>query len=314
MTICLAPRGACGGGDFRSRFSCRVFGRASIFASSFLVRRRMPRRPPAGYPALQYLQFVRVRNPSIRPNSPRRRNGVNHHKNEQRITSSTMLLNSEWVERFIHACAKVRSARRLSLAAGQVVYSTTPEGRCWVVKAGYVKLLDPRVEGNRFIRLILGRGGLFGDRPFGAGAFRGFISPQHEQAIAHGPAEIIEMDRQELEAAAHAPSGLATLLLESVTARAQFLQRRLLWQFTTPIRARVASTLRDVICFEGQRRRHGHTIDVRLTHQDLAEPVGAARPVVSAELVRLRDERLIAYTRCYFCVDDLDGLDRVAAG
>jgi hypothetical protein len=36
--------------------------------------------------------------------------------------------------------------------------------------------------------------------------------------------------------------------------------------------------------------------------------------VVSAELVRLRDERLIAYTRCYFCVDDLDGLDRVAAG
>jgi CRP/FNR family transcriptional regulator, cyclic AMP receptor protein len=122
------------------------------------------------------------------------------------------------------------------------------------------------------------------------------------------------MDRQALEAAAHAQSGLATLLLESVTARAQFLERRLLWQFTTPIRARVASTLRDVICFEGHRCRHGHTIDVRLTHQDLAELVGAARPVVSAELVRLRDERLIAYTRCYFCVDDLDGLDRVAAG
>lgn len=122
------------------------------------------------------------------------------------------------------------------------------------------------------------------------------------------------MDRQALESAAHAQSGLATLLLESVTARAQFLERRLLWQLTTPIRARVGSTLRDVICFEGQRRRRGHTIDVRLTHQDLAELVGAARPVVSAELVRLRDERLIAHTRCYFCVDDLDGLDRVPAG
>src|SRR3954464_6568201 len=46
-----------------------------------------------------------------------------------------------------------------TLAAGQLVYSTTPEGRCWVVKTGYVKLLDPRVECNRFIRLILGRGG-----------------------------------------------------------------------------------------------------------------------------------------------------------
>ena len=78
--------------------------------------------------------------------------------------------------------------------------------------AGYIKLLDPRVDGNRFIRLILGRGGLFGDRPFGAGAFRGFLSPQCEQAVAHGPAEVIEMDRRALEAAAHAQAGLATLL------------------------------------------------------------------------------------------------------
>ena len=104
------------------------------------------------------------------------------------------------------------------------------------------------------------------------------------------------------------------MLLESMTTRAQFLERRLLWQFTTPIRARVAATLRDMICFEGQRCKHGHTIDIRLSHQDLSELVGAARPVISAELVRLRDEGLIAYTRCYFCVDDLDGLDRIGHG
>ena len=60
MTICLAPRGAWGGGDFRSRFTCRVFGRASISASPFLVR-RMTKMALAGYPALQYLQSGRVR-------------------------------------------------------------------------------------------------------------------------------------------------------------------------------------------------------------------------------------------------------------
>ena len=61
MTICLAPRGACGEGVFRSRFTCRVFGRASILASPSLVRRRMTKMPPAGYPAfLQYLQSGRV--------------------------------------------------------------------------------------------------------------------------------------------------------------------------------------------------------------------------------------------------------------
>jgi CRP/FNR family cyclic AMP-dependent transcriptional regulator len=233
-------------------------------------------------------------------------------RNLEFLRGFTMLLNTEWAGRFIQACAKVPSTRRQSLAAAQVVYSTMPEAQCWVVTAGYVKLLDPRVDGNHFVRLIQGRGGLFGDRPFGTRAFRGYASPQHERAVAHGPAEVLELDLAALESAAHIGTELASLLLESVSTRAQFLERRLLWQFTTPIRARVAAALRDLICFEGQRCRHGHTIDVRLSHQDLAELVGAARPVVSAELVQMRHEGLVEYTRCYFCVDDLAGLNRVA--
>jgi CRP/FNR family transcriptional regulator, cyclic AMP receptor protein len=225
-----------------------------------------------------------------------------------------MLLTKEWAERFMRSFVRMKSSRRRSLASGEAVYSTYPEGRCWVVAAGYVKVLDPRSDGTRFVRLILSRGGLFGDRPFGDRAFRGFVSPQHEQAFAHGPAEVVELERGEMEAATCADAEFAALLLESVTTRAQFLERRLLWQFTTPIRARVAATLRDLVCFEGQRCKHGHTIDIRLSHQELAELVGAARPVISAELVRLRDEGLIAYTRCYFCVDDLAGLERIAVG
>ncbi|WZO98980.1 Crp/Fnr family transcriptional regulator [Isosphaeraceae bacterium EP7] len=223
-----------------------------------------------------------------------------------------MLLKSEWAERFLDACSRVKSARRRTLAPGTLVYSAVPDGQCWAVTSGYVKVLDPRFDGGRAIRLILGHGGLFGDRPFGAVAFRGFSVVQPEQAIAHGPATVIALDRSELETASRADSELASLMLESTTARAQFLERRLLWQLTTPIRARVAATLRDLICFEGQRCKHGHTIDIRLSHQDLSELVGAARPVVSAELVRMKREGVLEYTRCYFCVDDLGGLDRIA--
>src|SRR5208337_2845999 len=61
MTICLAPRGTCVEGVFRSRSTCRVLGRASILASASLERSRMTKMPPAGYPAfLQYLQSGRV--------------------------------------------------------------------------------------------------------------------------------------------------------------------------------------------------------------------------------------------------------------
>ena len=224
-----------------------------------------------------------------------------------------MLLKREWAARFILACSKVRAARRKTLPGGRPVYSSVRQGRCWVVTAGYVRLLDTPVDGSQVVRLILGRGGLFGDGPFGSRAFGGFMSASPEQAVAHGPVVLLELDRLELETAAQASSELSTLLLESVTSRAELLERRLLWQFTSPIRARLAAALRDLICFEGQRCRHGHTIDIRLTHQELAELVGAARPVVSAELVRMRGEGLIEYTRSYFCVDDLAGLDRVAS-
>ncbi|WP_422929472.1 Crp/Fnr family transcriptional regulator [Singulisphaera sp. PoT] len=223
-----------------------------------------------------------------------------------------MLLTPEWSERFIKACERLKSARRRTVASGEVIYSSAPEGRCWAVAVGYVKVLDPRLDGSRSIRLILGRGGLFGDRPFGLASFRGFISPQQEQSIAHGHAEIIEMERGELEVASRGDAVFASMLLESMTSRTQFLERRLLWQFTTPIRARIAATLRDLICYEGQRCKHGHTIDVRLSHQDLSELVGASRPVISAEVARMKREGLLEYTRCYFCVDDLAGLDRIA--
>ncbi|HWC91307.1 MAG TPA: Crp/Fnr family transcriptional regulator [Pirellulales bacterium] len=223
-----------------------------------------------------------------------------------------MLLKSQWAAQFVKACSTQRSAIRQVYSGGGLIYSTIPAGRCWAVKTGYVKLIDPRPDGNRFVRLILGRGSLLGDRPFEAQAFRGFSAPQDEQAVAHGPAEVIELDRTELENAAQQQPELARLLLELAASRAQFLERRLLWQFTTPVRARIAAALRDLICFEGQRCRHGHTIDVRLTQQELAELIGAARPVVSAELARMRKDGLVEYTRGYICVEDLAGLNRIA--
>jgi Crp-like helix-turn-helix domain len=48
-----------------------------------------------------------------------------------------------------------------------------------------------------------------------------------------------------------------------------------------------------------------------LTHQDLAELVGAARPVINAELTRMRSEGLIEYTRCIFGADDPAGLNQI---
>src|SRR5271166_4066871 len=84
-TICLAPRGTCVEGVFRSRSTCRVFGRASILASPSLKRSRMTKMPPAGYPAfLQYLQSGRVRDLPVGELVPRLRSSCLHANFESR--------------------------------------------------------------------------------------------------------------------------------------------------------------------------------------------------------------------------------------
>jgi CRP-like cAMP-binding protein len=125
-----------------------------------------------------------------------------------------MLMKTDWAARFVRVCEDVRSARRRSFTAGQTISGKPSGGFCWIVVSGYVMLLDPRTSGHRFIRLILGRGGLFGDRPFGTEAFLGFVSPQSERGVAHGPAEAVEVKRANLEAAARERSELIAMLLE----------------------------------------------------------------------------------------------------
>jgi CRP-like cAMP-binding protein len=236
------------------------------------------------------------------------------HHLDGNAASNEMLLRHEWAERFLQAISGMPSARRRSLVEGEAAYLAIPAEKCMVVATGYVKLLDSPSDKERVIRLILGRGGLFGLRPFADVAFRGFMPAEDEMAIAHGSAQVVEVDRAELEATARIQPELCGKLLESMSSQLQFLERRLQWQRTTPVRARLAATLRDLICYEGTRCKQGHTITIRLTHQDLSELVGAARPVISAELGRLRDEGLISYAQSYFCVDDLAGLQRAARG
>lgn len=225
-----------------------------------------------------------------------------------------MLLNRASAERLARAFRLLPGGRSRSLGAGTTLYSSTPADRCFLLTSGYVKLVELRADGGQFVRLILGRGSVFGDRPFQGRDVHGGASRRTELAIAHGPAEVLEVARAVVEAAAREDGELSNRLLESTAALVDFLELRLSWQFTNPVRARVAAALRDLLCFDGQRCRHGHAIDVRLTHEDLSELVGVTRPVVSAELARLKLAGLISYTRSYLCVDDLAALERAAEG
>jgi CRP-like cAMP-binding protein len=66
--------------------------------------------------------------------------------------------------------------------------------------------------------------------------------------------------------------------------------------------ARLAETFRALSGGFATRCDHGFGQHLRLTQQELADLVGASRPVVSTILNKLRDKGVLGYNREYVCV------------
>lgn len=209
---------------------------------------------------------------------------------------------------FISGCAKLASAPVREFKSRALIYLEKSEGKTYVIKRGYVRLAYADPSGRLWTRMLLGKGAVFGDLPF-----RPRLFVVNERAIASGMACVIEMRRSELESASLNNPHFQALLLQTLSSQVTALDRRLQWQLISPIRKRIATSLYDLMCFSGGRCGHGHLIDVRLTHEEFAELVVAARPVVSDVLAELKSEQVIDYTRGHICLLSLDRLESIAS-
>lgn len=211
--------------------------------------------------------------------------------------------------RFVASVAKLRSVTTRDLKHREPVYLGRTPGRAYVVKRGYVRLVHVQPEGKPVTRMLLGKGAMFGDLPFSPN-----LVHFREQALASGLSCVIEVDRQEVEKQAIAMPDFQSLLLQIVSTQFEALDRRLQWQLISPLRTRIAAAVADLVCFTGGRCAHGHLIDMRLTHEEFAELVVAARPVVSAILAELKMDGMLDYTRSHLCVLNLDRLLAIVEG
>lgn len=211
---------------------------------------------------------------------------------------------------FLATLQVFRTLRRHDLGDQSLVYSSYTPGKLYVVERGYVRLVFIQSDGHQLTRMLLGQGALFGDLPYSPATFK-----SEELAIVNGESGVLEIERAEMEEISRRDGEFRQLLLESLATQMQFLDRRLQWQMRSPLDARVAMILADLVCFSGATCHHykgGHFVDVRMTHEEFSELVSAARPTVSAILKGLSDQGIIGYTRSHLCLLDIDVLRRIA--
>jgi CRP-like cAMP-binding protein len=91
--------------------------------------------------------------------------------------------------------------------------------------------------------------------------------------------------------------------------RQRRMERRLEGLAFRHVEARLAETFRELSGGFAMRCEHGFGQHLRLSQQELADLVGASRPVVSTILNRLRDKGVLGYNREYVCVRRIEDLE-----
>ena len=99
--------------------------------------------------------------------------------------------------------------------------------------------------------------------------------------------------------------------VSSLARRQRQMERRLEGFAFKRVEARLAETFRELSGGFAMRCEHGFGQHLRLSQQELADLVGASRPVVSTILNRLRDQGVLGYNREYVCVRRIEDIENL---
>lgn len=132
------------------------------------------------------------------------------------------------------------------------------------------------------------------------------------QVVATMPVRLAEIDRDAFVAALTAHPDLAVDILRGMADRMSDFHHRVGHLLTQRVEQRLASALLSLSRPDPGASGASASQDIRLTHEDLANLLGARRPTISAAISQLEARGLIARTGRSLSVRDRPGLAALA--
>jgi len=191
---------------------------------------------------------------------------------------------------------------------GQSVYPQgTHRGYLFIVLDGVVSMSVLLANGQRTLCAFYQPGSLFGF------PLTESERPRWSAADAFTTATLALVPRREFERVLSSqPATVAMRFFNRVLERQARFSMRLVHCVALDLRGRLALTLLDLATTFGVGERGGTRIDLPITHENLAEMVGASRERISRAMAELMAKALIQYTRQAVLVPDIEAL-RAAA-
>jgi CRP/FNR family cyclic AMP-dependent transcriptional regulator len=210
-----------------------------------------------------------------------------------------------WWESRPQTCAAI--VRRLGPWQFDTVGRSTegePARAIFRVLDGQVTIARASSDGAALTTAVLGAGDFFGAALSGA-------TESEDTARAKGAVSVWRVPTDEFRRLLrHHPD--ASWEIVSILARRQGqLERRLESFAFKRVEVRLAEAFRELSGGFAMRCEHGFGQHLRLSQQELADLVGASRPVVSTILNKLRDKGVLGYNREYVCVRRISDIENL---
>jgi CRP/FNR family transcriptional regulator, cyclic AMP receptor protein len=187
---------------------------------------------------------------------------------------------------------------------GTIYRQGEPARAVFCVLAGQATIARVNSEGATLTTAVLSAGDFFGAALSGA-------TQAEDTARAKGPVSVWRAPIEEFRALLLRHPGIALEFVSVLAQRQRSMDRRLESFAFKRVEARLAETFRELSGGFAMRCEHGFGQHLRLSQQELADLVGASRPVVSTLLNRLRDKGVLGYNREYVCVRQIEDIENL---
>lgn len=199
------------------------------------------------------------------------------------------------------------TARTVTVRHRGPIYRQGEPGRAvFCVLDGQVTLARVNQEGATFTTAAFGAGEFFGP------ALSGLLEAE-DTARAKGTVSIWRAPLEEFRRLLLHHPALSWECVAMLARRQRQMALRLEGLAFKGTEARLAEMFHELSGGFATRCEHGFGQHLRLTQQELADLVGASRPVVSTILNRLRDKGVLGYNRDYVCVRRIADIQRLIA-
>jgi len=187
-----------------------------------------------------------------------------------------------------------------------IFFEGDPGDALFVVASGMVKIYRVAEDGREKTLAILGPGDIFGEMAL--------LDEEPRSAIAETleATTLFSLHRKEFLAFLSANPARAIHIIKVLCGRLRQANAQVMDVIFRDVKSRVARTLFDLAERHGTRSPQGVRIELKLTHQELANLVGTARETITRILAEFQDAGCLTVEGRHLVIRDQEALDAFA--